>query len=104
MQEARKPPPCEVSMVHSGAQAGQLELAAVLAAPVSAAAASASVEAPYIHSPSAAHEPPVRNMSMSTASTSGSVELPARTSGESDAAAASSTFAGAQVCCCPFEH
>ena len=59
--------------------------------------APAPADAPYIHSPSAAHEPPVRNMSMSTASTSGSIELPPRPSMESEAAS-SSTFAGAQVC------
>ncbi len=64
--------------------------------PIPVPAAAAPVDVPYIHSPSAAHEPPVRNMSMSTASTSGSVELAARQGGESEAAS-SSTFAGAQV-------
>ncbi len=64
--------------------------------PIPVPAAAAPADVPYIHSPSAAHEPPVRNMSMSTASTSGSVELAARQGGESEAAS-SSTFAGAQV-------
>lgn len=57
------------------------------------------VEQPYIHSPVAAHEPPpVRNMSTSTASTSGSVELaaPSRPH-EPDASQSAGSFMGSQV-------
>jgi hypothetical protein len=55
-------------------------------------------EQPYVHSPVAAHEPPpVRNMSMSTASTSGSVELPQLRSHEPDASQSVGTFMSGQV-------
>jgi hypothetical protein len=50
-----------------------------------------------IHSPIAADEPPVRNMSMSTASTSGFGELPPRHSGEFEPVQAGSTFSAPQV-------
>ena len=55
-------------------------------------------EQPYVHSPVAAHEPPpVRNMSMSTASTSGSVELPQLRSHEPDPSQSVGTFMSGQV-------
>ena len=72
-------------------------------------------EAPYIHSPAATSEPPVRNMSVSTASTTGSIEVPLQRLASSAAEqpvepghGASSTFMGTQVgqlpaatpCCC----
>lgn len=54
-------------------------------------------EQPYVHSPVAAHEPPpVRNMSTSTASTSGSVELPLRAH-EPEASQSAGTFMSSQV-------
>ena len=55
------------------------------------------IEQPYVHSPVAVHEPPpVRNMSTSTASTSGSVELPRRAH-EPDASQSAGTFMSSQV-------
>lgn len=55
------------------------------------------IEQPYVHSPVAAHEPPpVRNMSTSTASTSGSVELPLRAH-EPEASQSAGTFMSSQV-------
>ena len=54
-------------------------------------------EQPYVHSPVAAHEPPpVRNMSTSTASTSGSVELPLRAH-EQEPSQSAGTFMSSQV-------
>ena len=55
-------------------------------------------EQPYVHSPIAAHEPPpVRNMSMSTASTSGSVELPQPRPHEPDSSQSAGTFMSGQA-------
>lgn len=56
------------------------------------------IEQPYVHSPVAAHEPPpVRNMSTSTASTSGSVELPQMRPHEPAASQSAGTFMSSQV-------
>ena len=56
------------------------------------------IEQPYVHSPVAVHEPPpVRNMSTSTASTSGSVELPQTRAHEPDASQSAGTFMSSQV-------
>lgn len=76
-------------------QPGQMEVGKFPVPSEPIAAAPAPADSPYIHSPNAAQEPPVRNMSTSTASTSGSLELPPRPSTESEAAG-SSTFVGAQ--------
>jgi hypothetical protein len=64
----------------------------------------------YIHSPVAGGEPPLRNMSVSTASTTGSLELHPQTALHRSAAAAGapeqagepgSSFMGTQVCGLP---
>jgi hypothetical protein len=62
---------------------------------------------PFVHSPVAASEPPIRNMSVSTASTTGSIELPLHRSpsaphvqeagADVSAQGNTSTFMGTQV-------
>ena len=79
-------------------QAPQMEAGMAVPSPVKPGHPG-QVEQPYIHSPVAVHEPPpVRNMSMSTASTSGSVELPTQARAhEPDASQSAGTFMSSQV-------
>ena len=79
-------------------QAPQMEAGMAVPSPVKPGHPG-QVEQPYIHSPVAVHEPPpVRNMSMSTASTSGSVELPTKARAhEPHASQSAGTFMSSQV-------
>ena len=79
-------------------QAPQMEVGMAVPSPVKPGHLG-QVEQPYIHSPVAVHEPPpVRNMSMSTVSTSGSVELPTKARAhEPDASQSAGTFMSSQV-------